>query len=532
VRRVVALVLSAIVTLCGCTREQRSEGPHNPWTIAGVLRIAEREDPDNLNLLLGTQTVDIDLSAFWAAYLFRWSDRNELVPELATVEPTHANGGISRDGLRFTYHLRRKVTWQDGAPFTADDVIYTWRQMLNPRNLVVSRVGYDVIAGIDRIDAYTIIVHLKHRFAPFVNTFFAPANHPDVILPRHLLARYPDLNHVAYNSLPIGTGPFRIVSYERSSRIEMVANDKYWRGPPRLRRIDFRIVGNDQTMLTMLASHDIDFFYRAAESLEPELRGIAGTRVVMTPINRFTDVGLNASVPGLSDVRVRRALAFAIDKDVMIDKVMHGVAVAGNSNHAPWSWSYNSGVKRYPFDPARAGKLLAHAGWPPGKLHLTLVSFSGSSTMTPAEELLQSQWGRVGVTVSIKNFPSGKLYATLGAGGIEQSGKFDAVLENWENGTDPDDSILLMCSMAPPAGWNIYHFCSPALDADQRIALGTYDRALRAAAYARIQRIVSEELPFIVLWYQEQLDAINTDFHEYRPAHAVTPFWNVWQWSI
>jgi peptide/nickel transport system substrate-binding protein len=531
-QRAVASLLIAVVSVCGCTRVRGGAAGRNSWTIPGVLRLAQREDPDNLNLLLGTEVVDVDISAFWGAYLFRWSDRSELVPELATLEPTHANGGISRDGLRITYHLRRNVKWQDGAPFTADDVIYTWRQMLNPRNMVVSRVGYDVIASIDRVDDHTIVVHLKRRFAPFVNTFFAPANHPDVILPKHLLARYPDINRVAYNSLPIGTGPFRIVAYDRSARVEMVANDAYWRGPPRLRRVDFRIVGSDETMLTQLQSHDIDFFFRAPESLEPELRGIAGTRIVMTPYDRFTDVGFNASVPGLNDVRVRRALAYAIDKQALIEKVMHGVAVTGDSLHPPFSWAYNPGVARYPFEPARAAKLLAQAGWPPGKLHLTLVSFTGSGTITAAEELVQQQWGRIGVVVSIKNFPSGKLYATLGAGGIEQSGKFDAAFENWENGTDPDDSILVMCSMAPPAGWNIYHFCSPELDAAERTALTTYDRAMRAAAYRRIQRIVSEELPFIVLWYQMQLDAVNTDFREYRPAHSVTPFWNVWEWSI
>jgi len=529
-----ALALCLIVpALAGCTRVQsNANGGHNAWTVRGVLRIAQREDPDNLNLLLGTETVDIDISAFWGAYLFRWSDRNELVPELATIEPTLANGGISPNGLRITYHLRRNVKWQDGAPFTAGDVIYTWQQMLNPRNMVVSRAGYDVISRIDRVDDYTIVVRLKRRFAPFVNTFFAPANHPDVILPEHLLSRYPDLNHAGYNALPVGTGPFRIVAYDRNARVEMVANGAYWRGPPHLRRIDFRIVGSDETMLTQLQSHDIDFFYRAPESLEPELHGIAGTRVVMTPIDRFTDVGFNASVPGLNDVRVRRALAYAIDRRALIDKVMHGVAVEADSLHPPFSWAYNPGVARYAFDPQRAARMLAEAGWPPGRLHLTLVSFTGSGTMTAAEELLQQQWGRAGVAVSIKNFPSGKLYATLGAGGIEQSGNFDAALENWENGTDPDDSILIMCSMAPPNGWNIYHFCDPRLDAAEERALSTYDRAVRAAAYRQIQRIVSEQLPFVVLWYQMQLDAINTDFRNYRPAHAVTPFWNVWEWSI
>ncbi len=108
--RCVALTLLTVAALCGCTRaHSHAAQGRNSWTIPGVLRIAQREDPDNLNLLLGTETVDIDISAFWGAYLFRWSDRNELVPELATIEPTHHNGGISRDGLRITYHLRRNV---------------------------------------------------------------------------------------------------------------------------------------------------------------------------------------------------------------------------------------------------------------------------------------------------------------------------------------------------------------------------------------------------------------------------------------
>jgi|SRR5579883_246453 len=530
-RRITALAL--IAAFCACTRAPRDGArTKNAWTVPGVLRIAQREDPDNLNLLLGTEAVDIDISAFWAAYLFRWSDRNRLVPELATVEPTRANGGISADGKRIVYHLRANVKWQDGAPFTSDDVVFTWRQMLNPRNLVVSRVGYDVVDRIDRIDGHTIVVHLKRPFAPFVNTFFAPANHPDVILPKHLLAGYADINHVPYNALPIGTGPFRVVAYDPGSRVEMVANPAYWRGPPKLRRIDFRIVGSDETMLTQFVSHDIDFFYRAPESLEPELAGIAGTRLIATPYDRFTDVGFNAAVGGLRDVRVRRALAYAIDKRSLIAKVMHGVAVPGDSLHPSFSWAYNPAVARYPFDPSKAKKLLAQAGWPPGRLAITLVSFTGSGTVTAAEELLQQQWARAGVSVTIKNFPSGKLYATLGAGGIEQSGKFDAAIENWENGTDPDDSILVMCAMAPPAGWNIYHFCSPQVDAAEREALTNYDRNVRAAAYRRVARIVSEELPFVVLWYQMQLDAVSADLRGYRPAHAVTPFWNVWQWSI
>lgn len=532
-----------ILAVAACTRAaQPSLGHGNPWTIHGVLRIAARQTPDNLNPLLGTQTVDVDLSMFWAGYLFNSNDRGELVPELASRVPTLENGDISRDGLRITYHLRRGVKWQDGAPFDADDVIYTWRQMLNPANLVVSRVGYDVISRIDRLNSYTIKIHLKRRFSPFVATFFTQANHSNCVLPRHLLARYPNINRVAFNSLPVGTGPFRMVSYEKGTGITFVANDSYWRGPPRLRKVVFRIIESDNTMLTLLQTHEIDFYYRAAESQAPSLADIPGTRVVITPFTRFADLGFNGANPALADVRVRRALAYGLDRDALVKKVTHGVAMRGDSDQPSFFWAYDPNIVRYSYDPKRAAALLEVAGWRADSggvrmkngrpLRLNLVSFTGSATANDAEVFVQEAWRRLGVDVSIKNFSSGQLYATLGAGGIEQSGKFDIAFENWANGIDPDDSILVRCDMAPPAGWNIYHFCSRELDEAETRAMESYDRPSRKAAYARVQRILTSQLPFLVLWYQRQLDVINTDFKNYKPAHASTPFWNTWEWSI
>jgi peptide/nickel transport system substrate-binding protein len=501
------------------------------WTIPGTLRIAQRETPDNLNMLLGTETVDTDISMFWAGYLFDLNDRNRLVPDLATTLPTQANGGISADGLRVTYHLRRGVLWHDGKPFSAQDVLFTWHAMLDPKNAVVSRFGYDIVSSIDTPNPYTLIVHLKRPFSPFVATFFTMANHADCILPMHLLAQYPDINHVAYNLKPIGTGPFEVESYEPGSRIVFVANDRYWRGRPKLDRVVFQIVGSDNTLLTLLQSHQIDFFYRAPESMAAALRNIPGTRVVLTPLSRFTDIGFNGGNPALADVRVRQALAYGTDRNALIEKVTHGIAVAAQTDQPSFSWAFDPKARQYPYDPKRAMQLLASAGLH-RKLALELVSFTGDSTVAETEELLQSQWKDLGIDVTIKNFPSGQLYATLASGGIEQSGKFDAVIENWANGSDPDESILVTCKMTPPAGWNIYHFCDPRLDAAENAALGSYSQPARTASYALVQEHLNDELPFYVLWYQRQIDVVNVNFKNYKPAHAVTPFWNTWEWAI
>ena len=540
------LTLGVFVLLCACSKvsdqaRQVAGGP-NPWTVPGVLRIAQRQEPDTLNPIIGTQTVDTDLSMFWSGHLFNWSDRDEFVPELAAQVPTLANGGISADGLRITYHLRKGVTWQDGAPFTADDVIFSWRQVMNPNNNVPSQLGYADVERIDKIDDHTIVVHLKQRYAPFVDTFFTMANTAYGVIPEHLLGGLADINHAAYNNKPIGTGPYIVADYEKGAYIRFVANPHYWRGKPGLAEIDYRFIGNDNTALTLLKTHEVDFYYRADASLAPDLRGIPGTAVILSPFTRFTDLGFNAGNPILADVRVRKALAYGTNRAELIAKVTHGVSMPTNSDQPPYGWAYDPHVTTYPYDPGRARALLAEAGWLPGPdgirrkdgapLSLVIVGYTGASVVTAAEEVIQRQWQDLGVDVEIKNFPSDILYAPKAAGGIEQNGKFDVAFEQWANGIDPDDSVLFKCDLAPPHGWNIYHFCSPTLDAAEDAALVDYRQAQRKADYAVVQSVLTDRLPIFVLWFERDQHVINTDFKNFRPSHNATPFWNTWEWQI
>jgi len=541
----VVSVVAGIFVSVGCTKisSQISAGSGNAWTIPGVLRLGMAQEPDNLNPVLGQQAVDVDISMFWAGYLIGHDDRGQFIPELAADVPSLQNGGISRDGRTITYRLRGGVVWQDGTPFTPDDVIFTWHAVMNPNNPVPSRVGYELIQSITKQNAHSIVIHLSRPYAPFVATFLSPvAAYAYCVLPAHLLARYPNIMHAGYNIMPVGTGPYRIAQYEPDNHIRLVANDHYWRGKPNLKEVDIRIIPSDNTLATLIKTHEIDMYYRVPHEITRTLHNIAGITIVSSPFTRYNDLGLNLANPVLSDVRVRQALAYASDKQTLLAKVTNASDILTDTDQPSFLWAHNNKVTHYHYDPARAARLLDAAGWHLGPdgvryrngtpLRLGLSGIAGDSVSMMARELLQQQWRQVGIDTEIKSYPSDILFAPASEGGIELSGHFDVVLEGFANGVDPDDSVLFECRWLPPRGENVYRFCDPSLDAAEEAALASNVLTVRKAAYDRVQDILADKVPVIPLWFDTYDYAINTDLRNFKPAHVGSPFWNTWALQI
>jgi peptide/nickel transport system substrate-binding protein len=546
-RRLCAALAIAML-LAACTRAGEGSGSspagggRHSWTEPGLLRLGGLSDPDNLSPLIGEYGVDVDISMFWAGYLFNYDDHDQLVPELAVAVPTLANGAIAKDGLSITYHLRRGVLWQDGAPFSADDVVFSWHAVMNPNTNVQTRDGYDDIRSIDEPDRYTVVVHLIRPYAPFVNTFFTMGGQPYPVYPKHLLARYHDLNQIPYNSKPIGTGPFIVSEWHRGQTLRMTANPHYWRGPPKLREVDYHIIPDENTLVTGMRTHEIDLWTAVTATNYPVVSRIPGTRVVLTPFTQYSLLGFNTRRPNVSDVRVRRALVYATDRKQLIDDVAFGVNILGEGDQPAFSWAHDPRLRSVPFDPARARAMLDAAGWKTGpdgirikdgrRLRLEYATTTGSVLANRIAVLLQAQWRNVGVQLDIKSYASAMYFAGYASGGILQTGRFDVEASSWLNGIDPDDSTLFTCAAVPSNGQNAFRFCDPQLDAQERIALGTFDQAVRKRAYARIQEILVDQVPQITTWFQRRFDVVNVDLRNYRPSHVITTFWNTWEYSI
>ena len=252
--------------------------------------------------------------------------RGNLVGDLVTKVPTLANGGISRDGRTYTYHLFRNVSWQDGQPLTSRNVAFTWRAIMSPRNNVLHREGYQEVARVATPDDATIVV-VWRRYPPFVTQFFTTLQEgAKPVLPAHLLARLPELNDAAYNALPIGSGPFRFVAWDRGQRIVLAANPHYFKGAPHLKRIELTVASDVNTLMTLLLTHAVDMPVGASPLLHDRFKTTPGFRVSLTPWYSQSILALNNSRPALRFREVRQAIARAIDYRVLIDKVWYGTA--------------------------------------------------------------------------------------------------------------------------------------------------------------------------------------------------------------
>jgi len=538
--RLCSLLIALI--LAACTRVSTSTTPNEDHKfIPGVVRIALVGPFDNLIPELAGNEAAADAAMFWGGWLFMVDGHGDLAPDLALNVPSLDNGGISHDGLTIIYHLRRGVAWQDGAPFDARDVIFSWRAIMNPANNVVSRSGYDDIVSMTAPDPFTVKVRLKKPYAPAIATFFAPGQAPYCILPAHLLAGLPDINRSAYASKPVGTGPFVVTRYQPGVELDLVANPRYWRGPPKLKEVRFVTIPNTNTALVMMKTGDVDVWPEPPEALVPELAAVAGAHVTHHPWNQFEYIGFNLTHPPLDDRDVRLALAMDVDRELLVRNILHGNGSVANGDQPPYSWAFDPTARGPAYDPAAAAALLDRDGWRIGsdgvrakagkRLALEFVWSASDANATRFAPILQDAMRKIGVELDLKPFEHDLFYATKQSGGIVNSGKFDVSAQGWVGGVDPDNSSLWACAQQPPNGFNTTFLCDPRIDAAIEITLTANDRARRRAAYQRIQELLDEIVNVDFLYWVNRNDAVRDGLQGWDPAPSVTPFWNNWNWS-
>jgi peptide/nickel transport system substrate-binding protein len=292
-----------------------------------TLRVALTQEPATLNPVVATLAVETDVGALIFSGLTRYDEKGNQIPDLAERVPTRENGGIAADGRTITYHLVHNARWQDGVAVTSQDVKFTFAAIMDPKNNVVTREPYDEMQRIETPDPYTVRIVLKRPWAPAIDGF--SNRNVGSIVPAHLLANLDDLNHADFNSLPIGSGPYKLVAWHRGSDMVFEANPSYFRGAPKIAHVVVRFLDNDNTMMIALRTHEVDVADTLNISTYSNVGAIPGMVAAINAKSYWEHLTFNTARPPLDDRRVRLALCYGFDVHELYAKVAHGLGALG-----------------------------------------------------------------------------------------------------------------------------------------------------------------------------------------------------------
>jgi peptide/nickel transport system substrate-binding protein len=397
------------------------------------------------------------------------------------------------DPLIYIFHLHSGVKFHNGQPLTARDVKWTFDSLLQGKVPSTKASTYRFIDRIETPDEATVVFHLKEPSATLLWNLSGAA-----------------IGIVPYGSAeelsrhPVGSGPFRFVSAEQDKEVILERNDDYWGEKARLRAVRFAVVPDSTTRALELRKGSADVAINAMTGdMVLTLERESSLQVVHSPGTVLAYMAFNARDPILKDPRVRQALAYAIDRQPMIHYLLRDFARPANNLLPPESWAYNADVRSYSHDPGHARQLLDVAGYPAVngvRFHLTMKTSTEESTRLLAA-VLQQQLREVGIELDIRTFEFATFYSDV------THGEFQLYSLRWVGANEDPDifEYVFHSSRFTPRGANRSFYANPRVDALIDQARREPNQNTRRQLYAEVQHLLSEDLPYINLWYYDNV---------------------------
>ena len=467
----------------------------------GTLTVAQRQDPQNWD------PVDTFLLA-WGGIasniydgLVRRDENLDLQPGLATSWET------LDDGMRYRFTLREGVTFHNGEPFNAEAVKYTFDRLLGEQGAQgPQQSNYTTIESVEVVDDTTIDIHMAQP-DPVILTKLS--GYGAMIVP----PQYIEENGEEYFDLhPVGTGPFQFVSYDQGSRLNLEANPDYFEGAPELDELVFRFIREDSTRLAELQSGAVDILNNLAYSAIPTVESDPNLEIVSVPGPTIYSLALKTAEPAATaDVRVRRALNMAVDKQALIDAFLGGRGTPISQLQGDLSFGFAPDLEGYAYDPEQARALLDEAGVPEGA-EMTIDYRAGNSTFNEVAQALTGFFGQVGLNVGLNPLEDGVFLNE-----IVPEGRTNEMFQfSWGGWTFDFDNTAYL-SYHEGEKWNPYGTSDEMnqLLEEQR---ETSDVDEREAILQDVARLAHEEAYHIPLYVEDQIYAVSNRVENFVPA--------------
>jgi ABC-type transport system substrate-binding protein len=450
------------------------------------------------NLVITLRQPGLEVSEKIAGFF----EKNDLHPlPFPALEP----GGKERPFkaepiIRFT--LRDGVRWHDGAPFTSADVAFTCRAIMDEKVASPRRSDFDLVESVGTPDPKSVIVRYKKPFSPALLSWMG------AILPEHLLGKLdPSKWPEAYNRAPVGTGPFKFDFWKTNEFIRLKKNPDYFLGSPWLDSIVFRVLPDPLTLQLAFQTKQVDFWNVspwAVKNLEKDPR----LDLFSAPGNMYNYIGWNLRRPMFQDLRVRQALAQAVNVAQMIKHIIYGRGVQSTGIFTPQVWFFDPSVKPLPYDPAAARKLLDEAGWKVGpdgirvkegkRFSFTLLANNGNEVRRDIATLVQDDLKQVGIEVKVEIYEWAVLLKRF-----VNKGEFDAIVLGWGLGYDFDQYGIWHSSQTHPEELNFIGYKNPEVDHLLTDLRQEYARPEIIRLAGKLQQAIYADQPYLFLFVPE-----------------------------
>jgi peptide/nickel transport system substrate-binding protein len=457
----------------------------------------------------------------------------EITPDLAK------SWAFSKDCLTLDFQLNENVKWHDGVPFTADDVVFTWQAMINPKTPSPYKSDFNDVERVEAMGPHAVRVVYKKPYAKALMSWGSA-----MMLPKHLLESYVNAGKIRDApqnwTAPVGTGPYRFKEMKSGEKIVVVANPSYFKGRPNVSRIVYRIIPSQATIFLELKAQGVDMTGLTALQYKRQTEYPAFDKAYNKfryPGSGYTYLGFNLKDPRFADRRVRLAFAHAINKQELLDGVVLGLGREATGPFRPGTWADNPNVKAVPYDPKKAAALLAEAGWTrrnddgllvkDGKpFTFELLTNQGNDERKKIAEIVQASLRDLGVGVDIRILE----WAALLKEHVKKR-NFEAMVLGWGTGADPDQFVVWHSSQSGPDDLNHISYKNPEVDALLESGRSSCVQADRARFYHRLHEVLAEDQPLVFLYWRDALPVASNRIFGITPGPAGIR-WNQAEWFV
>lgn len=554
-------VLLATLLLAACGAP--SSEPQTSGETAGPSQIIViiPEEPASLNQYHAVAAIVRQVADAVSAPLAVPDENGEFIPVLAAELPTVENGGVSPDYLTVTWKLRPGLRWSDGEPLTSDDIKFTWEAVSHPESGNVLALGFEKIASIETPDELTAVITYKELNQAYLQQFMYG------ILPRHATGAPEEMLQWAWNRNPVSAGPYVVKQWNSGESIVMERNPYYYlEGQPYIDRVIFTIVPDPGAQIAMMAKGEAHVHLWPGEVKEIYDAQVAGQAALQEVPGQWNmtlffnlsrpfdgDPGPEPPHPILGDLRVRQAIAHAIDYDLIVTAVNPGTFPTATP--FAYGWYKCDQERKYPYDPERARALLEEAGWVEGpdgirvaqgapyaedgtRLRVQLNGYTNFQPLVKLEEALVEMFRVVGIEATIQNDDFSIIFGSYEDGAPRQLGNFDILVYDTSLPIEPQAAIenTYLSTAIPtaenPAGNNSSRWVNPRADELIRAAGATVDLEERRAAYCELSELIATELPRLNLYLFTEGYGASNRLSGYKVNMWGSLTWDIQNWKL